>query len=495
MMSHMNRRKFLQRSLAATAGSYVSLSSAPRILAQGGSPNDEIRIAIAGVRSQGNGHIGRFQKLDGVQIVALCDPDQKILDERVEQVRNHKTTKKASDVRGYRDVRRVLEREDIDAIVIATPNHWHSLMTVWACQAGKDVYVEKPVSHSVWEGGQMVKAARKYKRVVQAGTQQRSCPAVQEVARDIKAGRFGKVKWVHCSKLRSRASIGKVNEPLEVPAYIDYNLWAGPAPMTPVMRKQFHYDWHWQWNWGDGEMGNWGIHYIDDLRHFLGWNSVPTKVIAAGNRWVWNDDGQTPNMHFALFEYDGLPVVVDIRNLPDPERDGDVDGAIYLKSRGGNHIECEDGYIRLARGGGSAYDRDGNRVQVYKGDAGAGHCQNFIDAMRSRHIEDLNAEIEVCHLSTVMCHQANIGFRVGSDVSLEEARAAMKSHGDALNTLNDITEQLEGNKVDLKKNPWIMGPQLTYNPKQERFVGDHAEAGNKYIKKEYRGSFVVPDQV
>jgi predicted dehydrogenase len=486
-MKNITRRDFLKNSMAA--GAAITLAAPfSRVLGA----NDDVRVAVVGIRSRGAGHIKDFHKIKGVRIVALCDADKSILNREVQKLKDKNET-----VDAYVDYRKLLEDKNIDVIVTATPNHWHVLNTIWACQAGKDVYVEKPVSHAIWEGRKMVEAARKYNRIVQAGTQQRSCPAVQEAARDIQAGKYGKVLWVHCSKLGTdnRGPIGKVTTPQPVPDYIDYNLWAGPAPMTPVMRKSFHYDWHWQWNWGDGEMANWGVHYLDDMRHLLGWDDVPTKVVAAGNRFAWDDNGQTPNMHIALLDYDGLPIVVDIRNLPDPKRPGGSGGAVYLKSRGGNYIQCEDASIRISRGGGGAYDKDGERIHQYKGDGGAGHAQNFIDAVRSRRREDLAAEAEVGHLSTVVCHQANVCWRVGSEASVEEVSQSMKSHEDALNTLSDMVEQLDGNEIDLAKQPFILGPMLTYDRKQERFVGENAEKANKLVKCSYREPFVVSEQV
>ncbi|MBN1124748.1 MAG: Gfo/Idh/MocA family oxidoreductase [Sedimentisphaerales bacterium] len=488
-MSQLNRRKFLKNSIASTAAAYLGLSSYRSYAAD--KSIDELRIAIAGIRGRGNQHIADFQKIEGVKVVALCDPDKEILDNRVKET----TSRYGHKVQGYVDVRRLLDRKDIDILVIAAPNHWHSLMTTYACQAGKHVYVEKPVSHCIWEGCQMVKAARKYNRIVQAGTQQRSCPAVQEAARDIQSGKYGKVQWVHCSRLVARASIDKVTEPQSVPATIDYNVWAGPAPMTPVMRKSFHYDWHWQWNWGDGEMGNWGVHYVDDLRHLLGWNDVPTRVVAAGNRFVWDDNGETPNMHFALFYHKNLPVVVDIRNLPDPKRRGGSNGAVYLNSREGNRIQCEEVSIRLVRGGGGVYDRNGKRINQYKGDGGSDHIGNFISAVRSGRQQDLAAEIEVGHLSTSMCHLANIAFRLGAQADPDQIHASMKSSEDAINTLKDICEQLTGNDVDLTKTPLILGPQLTYDSNKEMFTGPEAEAANKFLKCTYREPFVMPESV
>jgi predicted dehydrogenase len=494
MMSEMNRRGFLKRGMAVTAGSFAALSSFDGVVSSVRGANNEIRLGVAGIHSRGGDHINNFMKIEGVKVVALCDPDQHVLEQGVAQFKK-KYNVGDSAITGYADVRKLLERKDIDALVIAAPNHWHSLMTVLACQAGKHVYVEKPVSHALWEGRKMVEAARKYNRIVQAGTQQRSCPAVIEAARDIQAGKYGKVRWIHCCVLHSRASIGKVTQPQPVPEFIDYNLWAGPAPMTPVMRKQFHYDWHWQWSWGDGEMANWGIHYLDDVRHLLGWNNVPTKVVAAGNRFVWDDNGETPNMHFALMDYDGLPLVVDIRNLPDPKRKGGKAGAVYLGSRGGNHIQCENGSVRISRGGGWFYDNDGQRIHQYKGDGGSGHAPNFIAALRSGRRQDLAAEIEVGHLSTAVSHQANIAWRVGKEATVDQVRESMKANEDALHTLQDMLEQLEGNEVDLQKQPFVLGPALTYDRQQERFVGANAEQANKYIRCSHREPFVIRDSV
>ncbi len=492
-MNTINRRQFLKHSLSATASSYLGLSLyKPR---RARAANNEIRVAIVGIGGRGRGLIYDFHKIEGVNVVALCDADKQRVDENLEKFKKENQNMDAKAIQGYVDFRKILDRKDVDVIAIASPNHWHSLMTVMACQAGKHVYSEKPVSHAIWEGRKMVEAARKYNRIVQTGTQQRSCPAVQEAARDIQSGKYGKVLWVHCSRLNSRQPIGKVTEAQPIPDTVDYNLWAGPAPKTPVMRKSFHYDWHWQWNWGNGEMANWGVHYVDDLRHILGWNDVPTKVISAGNRFAWDDNGQTPNMLFALFDYDGTKAVVEIRNLPDPKRRGGKTGAVYLERRDGNYIQCENATVRISRGGGWSFDNKGNKIHQYKGDGGAGHVQNFIKALRSGRREDLNAEIEVGHLSTTMCHQANVSFLAGAEASVDEARENFKAHEDAVNTLSDVVEQLEGNGVDLTKEKLILGPQLTYDRKQECFIGDNADKANKYVKCSYREPFVVPETV
>lgn len=493
-MSGMNRRGFLKRTAAATAGSYVAMSSFGGLGRSVLGANEEIRVAVAGLRGQGNGLANRFQGQSGVRVVALCEPDSAILGNRVAEFKK-RYEMGDGEIRGYADIRAVLDRDDVDVLVIGAPNHWHALMTVWGCQAGKHVYVEKPVSHSIWEGRKMVEAARKYDRIVQAGTQQRSCPAVQEAARDLQAGKYGKVLWVHCSKLQARGSIGKVTEPQPVPDNIDYNLWAGPAPMTPVMRQNLHYDWHWLWAWGDGEMANWGVHYLDDLHCLLGWKDVPTRMVAAGNRFAWDDNGETPNMHVALMYYDDLPVVVDIRNLPDPARRGGGSGAIYLGRRDGNYIQCEHASVRLSRGGGGAYDLDGKRIHQYKGDGGRNHIPNFIAALRSGRRQDLAAEIEGGHQSTVICHQANLAWRAGKEAPVERVRDSLKDSDDALNTLTDMLEQLQGNDVDLAKTPFVLGPMLTYDRSTERFVGPNADLANPYVRCPHREPFVIRDAV
>lgn len=480
MKNQLTRRDFFGASAAAGAAMFLPTS---RVLGA----NRRVNVAVIGCGIKGGGHIDAFSQIDGVRVVAICDPD---LDRM-----NAAGNKLESAVHRHQDFRRILDDRNIDAVVIATPNHWHAPMTIMACKAGKHVYVEKPVSHGIWEGRQMVKAARAQNCLVQAGTQHRSDPALRELAAHLKQGLYGQVQWIHCSRLVAREPIGKVSAPTQVPAHIDYDLWAGPAPMTPVMRKQFHYDWHWQWDWGDGEMGNWGIHYLDDVRNILDLDTVPTRVIAAGNRFGWHDDGQTPNMHVALFDLAGVPLVVDIRNLPDPQRPegkraGGNGGAVYLRMRHGNYIMCEGAVIRIGRGGGKSYDKHtGDTIKHYNGTGGSGHDLNFINAIRSGKRSDLNAEIEDAHKSTILVHQANIGYRIGQQASIEQVRASLSGHSDAVDTLADMTEQISGNGCDLTKERFVLGPQLTFDPRQEYFVGDHAKTANNYLRYAYREPF------
>jgi predicted dehydrogenase len=470
----ISRRRFLLG--AAATGAAFSIFPGSALGA-----NDRVRIGIIGLGGKGSAHLKDFGKIENLDIIAVSDADKGHMEGAGDKVAKHQ------------DFRHLLEMKDVDAVVIAAPDHWHCLAAILAMQAGKHVYVEKPVSHYIWEGRKMVEAARKYNKIVQAGTQQRSCPAVQECARDVQAGKYGKVQWVHCAVLSSREPIGKVAAPIAVPDGVDYNMWAGPAPMSPIKREKFHYDWHWQWNWGTGEMGNWGVHYLDDVRHILGWNDVPETVLAAGNRW-WDDDGETPNMHMCLMEHKGVKLVIDVRNMPDPGKGG-KEGAIYLGGRGGNYIKCENGFIRISRGGGKAFDNDGNMVHQYKGNGGAGHDLNFIDAIRKGSNATLAAEVEVGHLSTTVCHLANVGWRLGKAMPVEQLRENVKSHEDAVNTLDSIVTQLTGSGIDLKAKPFLAGPKLAYDGKAEKFTGDNAEEANKFIRLKGREPFIVPEQV
>ena len=469
----VSRRGFLKG--AAAAGAAWSLFPS-RVYGA----NERVNLGLIGFGGRGGEHFQKFSDMRDVEFVAVSDADAKRMEQAGDKPAKHQ------------DFRRLLEMKDIDAVIIAAPDHWHCLAAILAFQAGKHAYVEKPVSHCIWEGRKMVEAARKYKRIVQAGTQQRSCPAVQQCAKDIQSGVYGRVQWVHCSKLDTRKPIGKVAGPQPVPDGVDYNLWAGPAPMSPIMRTNFHYDWHWQWNWGTGEMGNWGVHYLDDLRHLLGWNDVPDNVMSAGNRW-WDDDGETPNMHFALMEHRGVKVVVDIRNMA--ARVNSRDNAEYLGGNGGNYIMCENGFIRISRGKGKAFDLNGKEVKEYKGTGGVAHYFNFIKALREGNGDGLACEIEVGHLSTTLCHLANIGWRVGKATPVDELRESVKANEDAVNTLQSMLDQLKANEADLKAKPFIAGPRLTYDPKAEKFTGDKADEANALVRIPGRDPFVVPENV
>jgi predicted dehydrogenase len=479
-MTATNRRTFLRHSaLAATA------LSASRVLGA----NEKIRLGFIGLGGRGMGSAAWFAKIPGVEIAYLCDADTQVIERAKQKYPQAKTAQ---------DLRRVIEDPEIDAVVVSTGNHWHVLASIWACQAGKDVYVEKPVSHNVWEGRKLVEAARKYNRIVQGGTQQRSDPFHLELKAYLDSGALGKIKYVRCNHYGMRESIGKVGQPINPPETVDYNLWLGPAQDEPIYRPKFHYDWHWVWNTGNGELGNWGPHIIDDLRNivFRDRISLPKRVLAGGGRYGWDDAGETPNTHFLYIDTGDIPVVMDIHNLP--RQKGMKAGDVYLRRRTSAFlvIECEGGYYAGGRGGGSAHDAEGKVLQRFKGDGGGQHAANFIDAMRSRRQADLNAEIEQIHYSSAWCHLGNLSWRLGKNGDLDMAKAQLKDFEPWQHVIEDLPAHLAANEVTLKPGDLRVGKLLEIDAASETFIGDSATPeALALLKREYRRGFEVPEQV
>jgi predicted dehydrogenase len=487
-MSKLSRRDFMKSTVAVGAGLALA-GPASRVLGA----NDEIRIATVGVGGQGSYHTRIFSEIPGVRYVAVCDADQNHVDERVKFFAD-----KGLKVDGYTDVRRLLDRKDVDAITSATPNHWHALVTVWACQAGKDVYIEKPASHEIWEGRKMVEAARKYDRIVQIGTQKRSSEAHPAAFEWINQGNIGKIKWSRgfCYKPRHIGTNGIVhgtNGPISVPQSVDYNLWCGPADMEPLRRTELHYVWHWVWNTGCGDIGNQGPHEMDLARWALGDPGLPTHAFSIGGRLGVYDAGETANTQIAFFDYKPAPLIFEVRGLPRKKDDKAMDN--YRGTRIGIVVQCEGGYFAAGDGGGWIYDSDGKKIKQFSGRGGAGHHENFINAVRSHKRSDLNADIEVGHLSAALCHMANISYRVGKKATPDEIKAAIGDNDNMMDSFDRMLEHLEANEIDLAKEPLTVGPMLTMDPQAEKFTGEHSDWANMYIKRNYREPFVVPDKV
>jgi predicted dehydrogenase len=483
----LSRRTFLARTaLAAGAGAALS----PGSLLSAGKAGSTVRIAIVGLRSKGAHHLEMFQTIPDVRVVALCDADRDVLNSGLRSL--EKNNLKAD---GYFDLRRVLDRKDIDAVVTATPNHWHSLFTVWACQAGKDVYVEKPVSHSVWEGRKAVEAARRYGRIVQAGTQSRSDPALHEAFAYLRQGNLGKIRVARGFCYKRRASIGKVPGPQPLPPGVDFNLWSGPVALEPLLRKSLHYDWHWVWSTGNGDIGNQGIHEMDMCRWAIGAPTLPRRVMSLGGRFGYDDDGQTPNTQVALYDYPEAPILFEVRGLP---RARDEEGEamdIYKGARIGIVIECENGYFTGGAGGGWACDKDGKQIQQFKGTGGKDHQENFIKAVRSRKVGDLNADIEQGHLSSALCHLGNISYRLGQKSPPEAIRERLQPNPEAQGAFARIQDHLRANDVDMMKSLAALGPWLTFDPADERFTGEWSDYANMYVRQQYREPFVIREKV
>jgi len=406
------------------------------------SPNDTIRVAAVGVRGRGKSHIAAFTGMKNVELAALCDIDESVLRDRVAGVEQQGKKRPAA----FTDFRRMLEDKSIDAVSIATQNHNHTLQTVWACQAGKDVYVEKPCSHNVHEARQIVAAARKYDRIVQHGTQGRS-GGFREAAQAMREGAIGDVYMARGVCYKWRNPIGKA-KPEAIPAGVHYDMWVGPAPMKPFTRNRFHYNWHWQWDYGNGEIGNQGIHQLDIARWGLG-VAYPTKVFSTGGRYLFDDDQQTPSTQIATFEFGGPRprlLVFEVRHWITNDEAGIAEGR--AKDAIGNIFLGSKGYLAVG-GGIKMYigkEREPSPVQF---GGGVDHYANFIAAMRSRKRSDLNAEIEEGAISTVLLHLANTSYRLGRP--------------------------------------------LYFNDKTMQCTGD--EEANRMLTRIYRAPYIVPEKV
>ncbi|MBN1805031.1 MAG: Gfo/Idh/MocA family oxidoreductase [Sedimentisphaerales bacterium] len=492
-MSKLSRRDFMKGTMAAGA-SMAMLSPTSRVLGA----NNEIRLATVGVGGQGGYHTRIFSEIPGVRYVAVCDADRKNVAGSVKFFAD-----KGIKVDGYTDVRELLGRNDIDAITSATPNHWHALVTVWACQAGKDVYIEKPASHEIWEGRKMVEAARKYKRIVQIGTQKRSSEAHKEAFEWIRQGNIGKIKWVRgfCYKRRGPGSNGIVrgmNGPMPIPENVDYNLWCGPADMVPLHRTGLHYVWHWMWNTGNGDIGNQGPHEMDIARWALGDPGLPAHAFSIGGRFgvgETDDIGETANTQIAYFDYKPAPIIFEVRGLPRKKGDRAMDNYRRTGVDIGDYVQCEGGYFPTGDGGGWVFDNDGKKIKQFSGRGGAGHHENWINAVRSRKVGDLNSDIEVGHLSASLSHMANTSYRIGKKATPDEIKAAIGDNAEMMDSFDRMLEHLAANEVDLEKEPITIGPMLTMDARTERYVGEYSDLANMFIKRNYREPFVVPEKV
>ena len=477
----ISRRELLKKSLVVTA---ACNTIANRILGA----NDDIRVGVIGIRSMGAQHIKTFRSVPGVRVVALCDVDQAVLDREV-----GKFVERGEKVWSYRDARKMLDDRDIDAVVVATPNHWHALLGIWACQAGKDLYLEKPVSHNIREGQKLVEAARKYNRIVQAGTQNRSDTGFREAISYLREGHLAKVLWAHGLWYKERPSLGRVQTPQPVPEQVDYNLWCGPVEMAPLMRKSLHYDWHWFWDTGNGDMGNLGAHQIDDCRFALGLSGYPSRIISYGGRFLFDDNGETPNTQIAVFDYPDCPVIIEVRNLRHSREAKYMDHCRGVRE--GNVIQCEGGYFGGGRGGGWVYDNQGKRIKQFPGDGGAGHARNFIEAVRSRRSQDLNAEIMEGHKSAALCHMANISYRLGRPANIESIQAPL-DHQAVVTAHHNFVSHLKRNGIDAENSGLVLGPWLEIDAQKEKFRGARsAEANALWRREKYREPFVVRDEV
>lgn len=479
----VTRRLFLHSGLAAAA----TLPLASTALAAK-SANSQIRLGLVGCGGRGGELLRLFSSLDGVEIAGLCDPDQKRLDN---------ASKRFPKAQKWTDMREMFDSKEIDAVVITTCNHWHALAAIWAMEAGKHVYVEKPLSHLHWEGAQVVKAAEKYGRICQLGTQQRSNPMQADIKKFLHEEKsLGEIEWVRVNRFGVRGSIGKRSTPLQISSSVDTNLWFGPAQKQELYRNGLHYDWHWDWNTGSGEMGNWGVHILDDVRNNIYQDEVvyPRRIAATGGRYAWNDAGNTPNLHFAVLDTGAAPTVVMLCNLP---KGPGEKGSPNFKGPGSGYIAyCEGGRLEGHRGGAIAWDADGKMIKKFRNKSrGNAHQQNFIDAVRKNDEALLNAPVRIGHHSTAWCNFANLAFRANEQESSDagkpfEIKLNKEFSTDSL--LKEMRQILSVYNPDANSE-FQLKTVLDFDAKSDQFVGNNATQVNSLLRTAGRGPFVVPE--
>lgn len=441
-----NRKNFTRRQalqLGTLAGlSGISTSACSRPLGS----NTDIRLGFAGLRNKGTEHINQFRKIPGCRIVALCDVDQEFLD------RESAACAKAKEpITTYRDFRDMIASPEIDAVVIASPNHWHALMGVWALQAGKHIYVEKPLTHSIWEGEQLVAAAEASGLVAQTGTQRRSDMAYPEAKEWLDSGAIGAIVRARAVVYSHRNRVNKRKSPTKIPTTLDYDRWCGPAQVETLYRSKVHYDWHWRWNTGNGELCNNGIHFIDTARLLLGDPGLPKRTLSIGGRFAWNDDaGQTPNTHLTLFDGE-IPISCEVRNLPMKPGMEAVDHQLGIRM--GTIIECEGGHIAWP----VAYDKAGKKIKKFKSDDGHGHGVNWLKAIVDNRPGDVHAPLRNGHISTAYCLLGNLSHRLGTGAPSGKIAAEIADDAATGAAFDSMCEHLKTNLVDLAKTPFTLG--------------------------------------
>ncbi len=470
-MKPLDRRSFLKNT--GTAAAAAAAAPLVKTAWANSSPNETVHVAVIGLNGRGRAHYSEWSKIPNVEVAYLCDVDERIFSMHLKAMEKFAPNRKP---KTEVDIRRVLEDKEVDAISVATPDHWHALATIWACQAGKDVYVEKPTCHNIFEGRRMVEAARKYKRIVQSGMQNRSNRNVQAAMKFLHDGGIGDVYMAKGLCFKPRESIGKKqNEP--VPAGLHYDLWLGPAQYRPYNPNYVHYNWHWFWDFGCTDLGNQGPHQMDIARWGLNKRDFPARIHCAGGMFVWDSDQETPNTQMATMEFaDGKILQFEVRGMYTNAEGGMADGSLANlpkevvaplrdKIRGitiGNLFYGSKGWMWLD---GSTWrtffgrkNEPGQSVESKEGAAdpmnltGTGdsnHFVNFINCVRSRKVEDLNADVEEGFRSTAYCHLANIAYR-------------------------------------LKR-------QLQFDGNTESFVNDPQADG--YLSRRYRDPYIVPDKV
>ena len=479
-MTRFTRRRFLKTSVAASAAYPLFTIAGTKASGKVIGANDTIRIGVAGIHSQGNHHLKSYAGMDKVDVTYLIDPDSRLFESRTAAVKELGGNTPTC----IQDIRHALDDENLDAISVATCNHWHSLIGIWACQHGKDVYVEKPLSHNIYEGGKLVEAAKKHDRIVQHGTQQRTMLHRAQQIAAIQSGKYGKllVSKGYCCK--PRWSIGRkpTGKP---PSELDFNMWLGPAPDQPYHGNLVHYNWHWFWDTGNGDTGNQGVHEMDVARWAIRDATLPTKVWSLGGRFLpaEPDQGETPNMQLTAYEFGDVILLFETRGL--------------VKLNGGpprnisNEFYTTEGKIVdwkfYPNGGGDPEPIELGDATVTPG----GQFGSFLMAVRTRNPQDINADAKVGHYSSALCHLGNISYRLGQPARFDKSAKTLGGNEHVVESFEALKDNLRAVNVNLDQTTYMLGRTLNFNPKTERFVGD--DDANTLLTREYREPFVVRD--
>ncbi len=432
--------------LAPTSVALANLTQKPAMVSDNiMGANDRIRVAVLGINGRGKNHIEEIMELSkktNVDIVTLCDPDMNIL----QTVANDFEKKYGKKVAIQQDFRKVFDDKNIDAVTLATPNHWHALQTILACQAGKDVYVEKPATHNIHEGRKMIEAAYKYNRIVQHGVQLRSSLAIREAVNHLENGLIGRVYMSRGLVYRRRADIG--NKGISpIPAGLNYDLWCGPAPMRPFTKNLVHYNWHWHWNYGNGDVGNQGIHETDLCMWGLGVDSLPERITSMGGKFLWDDCKEVPEVQTSIYHYPKQKKIIqfEVRNWNTNLEDGAGVGNIFYGEKGYMVVK---GYGTYETYLGEKREKGPSRSE--SGELGL-HFMNWFDAVRARDMSIQHGPVQTGHLASGLAHLGNISYRLGR--------------------------------------------QLTFDPVAERFIGEGENEANNMLSREYRAPYLLPDVI
>lgn len=475
----LERRQFLKTLAAAATVTVAGTKSTGKVLGA----NETLRVGIAGLHGRGSAHVGGLVGQPNVEIAYLIDPDTRTYAAKVRSIQQR--TSRAPQT--IQDVRRALEDRNLDAITIATPNHWHSLMTIWAAQAGKHVYVEKPCSHNVHEGRIAADMARRHNVIVQHGTQSRSGNWNNTIAL-VKSGRYGKLLISRALCYKRRNSIGQ-QATSAPPAEIDFNLWLGPAEQTAFHTNLVHYNWHWFWPFGNGDIGNQGVHQMDIARWAISNATLPRSVVSIGGRFGYTDQGETPNTQVTLMDFGESQLIFEVRGLETPTYYGQGVGNIFHMEEGviaGNNF-----YPRGQMNSPQPLARLDTPPAPKPG--GSDHFANFIAAVRSGRREDLNADILEGHYSSAMCHLANISYRLGENVPFNGRTQAFGDNREAVETYERMREHLQQRQALTDGATYRVGRKLDFDARSERFTSNND--ANRLLTRNYRDPFTVPDRV